>query len=336
MRVITPIPDHMDLLFESPFTGERTDSGHRAIELFAADSASGDTLRITHGRHVHNHFSVSPDRRYIAANRIVEDTNGNGKLDVWDKKTLFVLDLETGVETELHPELDAGYGGVDWSLDGEWIYLSCAIPAVPRSVDIYRMRPDGRDLTKITGGIERQLGPDDANGKFVSDVGVSHDGEWITFVYVPRFPVHRDVSSSIAVARVDGTDAHWVTDGGPLPPVKRGDWHNGDFDPEFSPDGRQVVFSRQTDTGINGPLSSGDIVVCDVDGSNVSVVTEPGDPAGKGIPDWSDDGRIVWMEVDARDGYVGPGIAKSDGSDRQRLPTVRGTHFRWLPGPTKR
>lgn len=334
-RMLTPIPHEADIVYASTYHGDKTDDGHRANELFAMSSRTGEHWRLTHERHVHNHFCTSPDGRFVAVNRILEDTNGNGQLDVYDRKRLFVLDLEEGEEREICPEFDAGWGGIDWSLDGEWILLSMTRPDQPGTgADIYRVRPDGSEIVNVTDGVERVLGPTEAERKFVSDMGVSHDGEWITFLYHPRIPGETEVDrrNCICVARIDGSDARVVTDGGPLPPAKRGAWNVGDFDPEFSPSGQHLVFSRMTDTGMNGNLSSFDIVRCPVgDGGNVQAVSEPGDPAGKGIPDWSDDGRIVWMEVDARDGYVGPVVADEDGGDRHRYPQVRGTHFRWVP-----
>jgi Tol biopolymer transport system component len=332
---LTPIPDDADIVFASAFGGDRTDDGHRANELYALSSRTGATTRLTHGRHVHNHFCASPGGRYIATNRILEDTNGNGALDVWDRKHLFVLDLEAGVEHPLVPEFDAGWGGIDWSLDGEWIYLSMSRPDAPGTgADIYRVRPEGTGLDNLTEGIEKTLGPPEATRKFVSDMGVSHDGEWLTFLYHPRVPdeSEADRKNCICVSRVDSSEARIVTDGGPLPPGKRGAWNVGDFDPEFSPDGEHLVFSRMTDTGMNGQLSSFDMMRCRVDGSDVRCVSVPSDPAGKGIPDWSADDRIVWMEVDSRDGYVGPVIVNADGTDLRRFPGVRGTHFRWIPG----
>ncbi|MCL4231875.1 MAG: PD40 domain-containing protein [Dehalococcoidia bacterium] len=292
--------------------------------------------RIAWGGYIHNHFCSSPGGRYIATNRIMEDTNGNGILDVWDRKQLFILDLEDGNEWPLYPEFNAGWGGIDWSLDGEWIYLSMSRMAWSGGTDIYRMHPDGSGIENLTVGIEKRLGPAGTVRKFVSDVGVSHDGEWIAFLYSPRQGETTvgvtTTKSRIAVCRIDGTEAQFITDGGTLPSKKRGAWHAGDFDPEFSPDGQEIVFSRMTDSGMNGELSSFDIMQCRTDGTNLRRLTSDRDPAGKGIPDWAEDGRIIYMVIDARDSYVGPEVMSADGSTVRRYPEARGTHFRWVPG----
>lgn len=136
----------------------------------------------------------------------------------------------------------------------------------------------------------------------------------------------------VAVARTDMSEAHLVSDGGPLPPGRRGPWPTGDFDPEFSPDGSHVVWSRVTDTAMNDNLSSSELVRLRTDASDVRRLTPEGDPSAYGIPDWTDGDRIVCMTVDARDNYVGPTVVGANGGDMRRYPHIRGTHFRWIPG----
>lgn len=67
------------------------------------------------------------------------------------------------------------------------------------------------------------------------------------------------------------------------------------------------------------------------DGSELGALTPPGDPALKGIPDWSHDNRIVYFVLGDRDSYMGPEIVNPDGSDRHRPTEVVSTHFRWIP-----
>lgn len=335
---LRPIPPECDIVYASSFLGdERTVGGFPPNELFAMDSRTGSTTRLTLGRHWHNHFAASPGGRMIAVNKVLEDTNGNGQLEISDRKSLWVLDLEAGEEWTLVPDLDAGWGGIDWSLDGQWLVLSMGDVRGPRSgVDIYRVHPDGTGLENLTVGIESELGPPGATGKFVSDVGVSHDGESVVFLYHPRMPEEGPPKAKVAISRVDRSAAWMVTDGGPLPPGRRGAWSTGDYDPEFSPDGQYICFARCTDVAMNGSLSSHDVMRCRIDGSDPRWVTPADHPSGKGIADWSEDDRIVCMEVDAQTGYMGPLIVNADGSDLRRYPEVRGTHFRWIPGRTSR
>lgn len=330
---LRPIPDWADLVFSSGRDGERNDEGLRTNELYAMSSRDGRIERITHGRHYYNHFAASADGGRIVCNRYVGDTNGDGRLDFRDRKMLWVLDLERGAEWPVVPDHDAGWGGIDWSPDGEWIYASMLRYGDQVPLDIHRVRPDGTDLQNITRDIQTELGPPQATRKAATDCGVSHDGEWIVFLYHPRWPGEGPPKSKVAVSRVDRTACHMVTDGGPLPGGMRGPWSHGDFDPEFSPDGRSVCFSRVTDVAFNFGVSSAEIWTCDVDGTNLRRVTGAGHHACHGIPDWSAGGRIVTMVLDEQAPYVGPLVVNADGTAPRRYPNVHpGTHFRWIPG----
>lgn len=341
------IPENADLLFVSNMHGETGQLGFIAGELYVVDAEGKQPVRITHEGWTHNHCSASPDRRYIVANRHVEDSNGDGQLDLRDHKTLYVYDLAKGEQWSIASDRDAGWGGVDWSPDAEWIYASMSDP-VPQHrdshylnrVDIFRIRPDGTDLERLTDGIEKDLW-DEADGKFVSDVGISPDGEWMAFCSKPYFQGEPYLKSYITVSRVDGSEPKLVTDGGPLEPGWFGIWAAGDFDPEFSPDSKSLVFGRATDSGVNEvssmipgtpqvPLSSYDIMRVGIDGSELQRLTPEGDPALKSIPDWSRDDRIVYRELNGQDGFQGPVIMNADGSSRHRVEGVIGRHFRWI------
>jgi Tol biopolymer transport system component len=345
---LRPLPDHAELLYASNAHGETGHLGVVATELYVIDAHGKSPTRITHDGWTHNHFSLSPDRRYIAVNRHVEDSNGDGMIDFRDRKTLYVLDLHEGREWTIEPDRDSGWGGVDWSVDGEYIYAAMMDPGpVNRDVvymnriDVFRVRPDGTELERLTDGVEREIW-DDADGKFVSDVSLSPDGQWMAFCFKPIVGGKPFLKSHITVARPDGSEARLATDGGPLPPGMFGPWSGGDFDAEFSPDGRSIVFGRATDAGANEvedlmpgtpklALSSYDIMRSDIDGTNVQRLTPEGDTALKGIPDWSSDDRIVYRELNARDGYQGPVVMNADGSNRTRIHGVLGRHFRWVP-----
>jgi len=346
---LRPLPDHAELIFASNMHGETGQMGFVASELYVMDSLGENPVRVTHDGWTHNHLSVSPDRRHIVSNRHVEDSNGDGVLDFRDRKTIYVYDLEKGEQWPVVAERDAGQGGVDWSADGEWIYAAMMEPGpvnreafYKNPLDIFRVRPDGTGLERLTDGIEKVLW-EGADGKYVSDVGLSPDGEWMCFGFKPIVNGELYLKSQIVVARTDGSEARLVTDGGPLEPKMFGAWSGGDFDAEFSPDSKSLVFGRATDAGTNEvgkdlmpgtpqdvSLSSYDIIRIDIDGSNLMHLTPEGDPAAKGIPDWSKDHRVVYREFDGRDGFHGPVVLSDDGSDLRRIHGVKGRHFRWV------
>ncbi len=328
---LQPIPADAEIVFSAPWAGSTTVDGKPVRELYVMSSTGENITQITDGRYHHNHFAVSPDRKKIAANRIAEDTNGNGFIDIFDKKTLWILDLENDVQWPLLEQYDAGWGGVDWSPDGQWVYLSLT---VNYSLDIHRVRPDGSDLQNITAGIEFAFGATQS-GKWVSDTSVSFDGQWITFIYAPREGTGFREKTVVAVCRVDGSEPHIVTDGGPLPPQKFGPFHAGDFDPEFSPDGKQVVFQRATGLATTyGGMTSHDIVIADIaNGQVLQQISPNGNLSAHGISDWAADGRIVFTDWNKADSFIGPVIVNADGSDYHRLSAVPfdAGWNRWIP-----
>ena len=232
------------------------------------------------------------------------------------------------------PQYDAGWGGVDWSPDSQYVYLSIFKDS---QSNIFRLRPDGTGLENITKGIEKKLSPDRPN-KWVSDTGVSRDGKWIVFLYSGRKGqgFRTPARSGIAVCRLDRTEARMVTDGGTAKPLAHGPWGPGDFDPEFSPDNKYICFQRVTDKGVNfaARIPSHDIMRVRIDGTGLKRLSPDGNTAIHGISDWSEDNRIIFSEWSQKDGYVGGVIVNPDGSNYRRLTDLpaNASHFRWIPG----
>ena len=136
---------------------------------------------------------------------------------------------------------------MDWSPDGQWIYLSIL---KDQMIDIYRLHPDGTELTNITKGIEMKLGAK-SPGKWVSDTGASHDGKSIIFLYTPKEgpgPFDFRKKCVIVTCGVDGANPRILTDGGNLAEGQYGVWSAGDYDP-----GATLFWAQQKlDTGHQG------------------------------------------------------------------------------------
>ncbi len=336
VKSLVPIPEDAELILAAPWAGTKSKFGFPANELYAVDGEGKNRTQITHNTYHYNHFAVSPDRKMIAAIRYSDgDTNKNRQFDFLDKKTLWLIDLANKQEWPLMPEYDAGWGGVVWSPDGQFIYLSVFKDS---KTDIYRIRPDGSGLKNITQGIETVLTPD-LPQKRVTDVGISPDGEWIAFVYstqkARRLWKKSFTVSRIAMCRVDGAGASFVTDGGGIEPLSHGPWGPGDFDPEFSPDGKRICFGRATAASVNfaSKIPSHDIMRVKIDGTGLKRLSPAGNTGVHGIADWSHDNRIVFSEWNQADNYVGLVLVDVDGKNCRRLKNLPkgGSHARWLP-----
>ncbi len=342
---LTSIPDDAEIIFSAMWEQNDNDtvssarwkdakavSSNTTNELYVMDSNGENITRITYNGKYYNHFAVSPNRRMIAAIRFsYGDTNGNGTIDWADQKVLWIMDLENREEWPLFPWLNAGWGGVDWSPDGNYVYLSIIKDA---KSDIYKVRIDGREMINITENLQQNLG-DPETGKWVSDVSVSFDGEWLAMLYGGNPADASDNKPNIIViCRIDGTEARKVTDGGEFIEGNFDTWGRGDFDPEFSPDGQYIVFQRATNTGLNfGWMTSHDIFTIKIDGTELKKLSPDGNTGGHGVADWSWDNRIIFSEWNEADNYIGPVMVNPDGTNYHRLTDVPSgaTFVRWIP-----
>ena len=344
-QLFTPIPENTQIILSSKRDGilcNVPDVQILSNELYAMDSTGGNMTRITHDHYAHNHFAVSPDRKKIAAVRFLADTDGDGTLRFLDWKSVWILDLENQNQWRVDRGFDAGWGGVDWDPDNTHIYTSLVDHANNNKVDIFKINIYDSTRTNITSGIDDALGI--THGKFVSDVSISHDGEWLVFALkkaesAPPFDLIK--KSMIARCRTNGEDAQYVTYGGDLPPQQFGAFSIGDYDPEFSPDDQWVVFERATLVKVNWgtPESgygagSGVIMKMKVDRSDSLIFTPQDTTATYGVPDWSPDGeKIVLSELNENQSYIGTGImsAQGDGTDYKRITSrLYEAYGRWM------
>jgi TolB protein len=150
-----------------------------------------------------------------------------------------------------------------WSPDGRWIVFEADIASFR---DLYRIRPDGTGLTRLTANEE---------GNF--DATVSPDGRWIVFTS------SRDGDTEIYRMHADGSGQQRLTA-----------FHREDWGARWAPDGRTLAFLSNREAGVDG------LFLMAADGAGQRRIA-PGSPFPG--PDslrvesfaWAPDGRIVYV-----------------------------------------
>jgi Tol biopolymer transport system component len=154
-----------------------------------------------------------------------------------------------------------------FSADGKWIVFTSERGG---SADVYRMRPDGSGLEKLTDG-----------PSYDDQATLSPDGRMLAFVST----------------RDGGTANIWLLD---LPTHHYSNLTRntaGNYRPSWSPDGRWIAFSSDRDTKQTRAEPFWEIqqvtaiYIIRADGSGLRRLSQPG--ASCGNPQWSPDGRRV-------------------------------------------
>jgi len=337
---VTGIPPDAEIIFASSMAGKKDPWGFPARELYASRADGSHLTQITHAGFSHNHFEVSPDRRWIFTNRYSRgDTTGDGKIDYRDFKELWLIDLKTRTERRVLEGVDGGYGGVAWSPDSRFVYFSIR---QGKSSNIQRWPIAGGPMVSITDNINSLLkmpGPD----HWVSDVDASPDGKWLAMLYSNGF---REDPTNVRKTRIvlyklDRSEARFVTDGGPMAAGQYGTWPAGDFDPDFSSDGKAISFQRATSTRMmKKGNSTSDMMRQNLDGTGLTLLSPRNNQDQAGISSYGGPRcQVVWsVWRDDEPSHIE--IANQDGSDRKEI-RFKGevSHVQWIPpnppGPCK-
>ena len=246
-----------------------------AHDVFIADADGGEIERLSSTSTHESDPAWSPDGLKLVFSRMA---TGAGQVEYSD---LYTVDLSTGETRRLTRTAQVDERGATWSPDGTKI----AFQRIDWSQDnfehgIYVIDADGSGLRRLTE--EQDFTP-----------SWSPDGRRIVFARranlggtapggVNTTPAD---SSSLFVINADGTSLRRVTN----------DSSVVDFAPDWSPDGDEIVFTRDPDgsqdayatfefaTGTRGgPLAS--IYVVGADGSGIQELTEP--TSGDVYADW--------------------------------------------------
>ncbi|MCD6383419.1 MAG: PD40 domain-containing protein [Thermoplasmata archaeon] len=259
------------------------------------DENGNDVIRITHSSYHHRIVGIDRTKRYILATRVVEDTDPPEGLGDEDRKSLWLLDLETGHEKRLTDPANNAEGD-SFSPDGEWIVFQMVV-AGDRQADIYKMRIDGSSLTRLTH----------TNDATESDPSWSSDGKNIAFV---SYSAHTG-RFVLMVMDADGQNVRTVYD--PADTVSTPYFKPGVYDPSWSPDDQWIVFEKPVRYGgENGDAGVWHIFKIHPDGSGLTDLSEKGGHTDMAeyLPSFSADGeRIVFS---ARHGPSDPAKVQID------------------------
>ena len=252
----------------------------------------------------------APDRLRVALRRVDADGNKDGQLTAADGEALLVVDLARSVEGGLL-ESNAKVSGIDWSPSGDVLVYSAA--GEGGIDDLYRADPNGQNTRNLTStNTVRERRPRiDPSGSAALFERIDVDGKGQIWLFS---------STGTQVRVTTGGDGSTALAGTPY-------LVGSDADPDFSPDGRSVVFRRLTGSG--GP-GTWDIMTARLDGTGLTTLVTGA--AFRGAPDWGPKG-IVFSEIDSTSARLV--VIQGDGSGRQVLVTL-GPSFdisypRWLP-----
>ncbi len=167
---------------------------------------------------------------------------------------------------------------------GELTQLAYVGVAGPTSSDIYSVRSDGTNPTRLT-----------------NHPGIDQDPAWSPDATRIAFTSDRDGPLAIYIMDADGSNVRRLTSA-PLPSSR----------PAWSPDGTRIAFVSRLNA------TRDDVYVIDADGANRLRLTT--DPGADSDPAWSPDGtRIAFSSTRTGDGDVY--VMNADGSNVTRLTT---------------
>ena len=310
-----PPPATADVVFTS---NSYTTRAGLPRDLFAVEDGGAGLTRLTFcntdPRRCDNiEAAPSPERQRMAVRRVSADPDKDGRLTPADGEALMFVDLARGTEAELVPA-NARVSGMDWSPLGDFIIYSAL--GEGGLEDLWIMDPNGQNNRNRT----------------------------VSATITERRPRLNTSANSAVYERIDATgkgqiyifSAFKVTSGGPGTEALAGTPYivGSDADPDFSPDGRLVVFRRLTGTG-NGGLGTWDILTARTDGTEMTVVATG--PAYRGAPDWGPEG-ILFNEVNVAASTSQLVLIDPAGTNR-RTPVSLGASFllsfpRWLAPPS--
>lgn len=228
----------------------------------------------------------------VPATATYSGPNGRIALQSFDKGLqrleLYTMDAHGGHRRELTAFANADIESPDWSPDGSVIAFDSDFGG---GVHLFTIKDDGTHLTQLTSG----------------------DGTEYTPAWSPD-------ASQLALEHVDDStpDGIFLLDptSGALSRVTANPFGQFDTNPQYTPDGRMLVFARIKKFISDGALSA--LFTVNLDGSDLRRLTRWRMNANG--PDWSPDGtRIIFNSADDRIQDAEIYVMHADGSRLHRL-----------------
>jgi Tol biopolymer transport system component len=256
----------------------------------------------------------SPDRTRIAFSSGRSDPDRSDGIEVHDVFTMRADGTDVRKVTD-----SVGYSATpSWSPDGRWLVFSADRADYPSSQGTYRIASDGTGpITRVTslpaGSVWQEL------------ARYSPDGKRLVFTEYRQLPSDNPddppiEQSALFTVRHDGRDARQLTP-----------WAISAADADWSPDGRQIVFSARLRE--NQQVQS--VMVVDPNGQHLRQLTSGDGVSGDGPdfryqesfnPAWSPDGsKIIFVRArytDADGFAMGLMTMRPDGRNAAFISTL--------------
>jgi Tol biopolymer transport system component len=298
---------------------------HKDNSIYTMDENGENMTQITYDdSFTLEHVALSYDKTKIVCNYFSDLSVGS------QSSKMILYDIIKKTRTHLLSEFEtAGNGGVDWDKNDN-IYFSGVAELLfsnPRTIpefkanaganDIYKMKYDGTGLQNLTNTTEY--------GE--ADVSLSPDNKSISYM-ATNIADPENSFTEIWKRDIDGTNPLLLFVGGK-------DKVSSVHDPEISPDGNYVVFSR-----VNNDVepvfpdnpwanTAHDIIKLNLNTSELMIVTEPG-PISI-APDWTND-KILFLDITDKTNPPHAGLAtiNSDGTDYKLIKNSTNIG-KWIP-----
>ena len=307
-------PADSEIAFVSAASGSAADRR----DLFAVDESGTPVTRLTSCSRDSRPCDVleaawSTERTRLIVRRRSQDTNGDSRVTAADGESLAFVDLSRGTEAVLI-EGARHVTGLDWSPTGTALVYSAL--GVGDREDLFVMDPNGQNNENLTATatVDERRPRIDPTGTVAVYERIEPGAKGRIFVYLNRNAQLAVTSGGTGTGALTGT------------PYLVG----SDADPDYSPDGRTVVFRRLISTG-NGGQGNWDVMTVRTDGTALTTIATG--PGYRGAPDWGTRG-IVFSEIDSITGLSRVVTVASDGTRRTpvTVAAAAGLQYpRWLP-----